>query len=272
MTDLRSLGMFGGLAAISLVGWMRSPSPAPQAAAPLVPLNALVDAPVAGQFNGPVMARPTARPATVRKATRARALQQEVAAVEEPASEAQPTDAQVTEAQPAATESIGTEAPTTPSTRKVMTRRPTETEVVRKTRPTMQSAAIIAGGAAAGAAIGGLAGGGKGAAIGAITGGAGGFVYDRMTRNKEETREVETSSRPVLQRASYDPAVSRNSTVDEPSYEPKRSTAKTAAIIAGSAGAGAAIGGLTGGKKGAAIGALSGGAGGFIYDRMTRIR
>src|SRR5687767_3953467 len=99
MTDLKSLGMFGGLAAISLVGWMRSPSPAPQAAAPLVPLNAFVDAPVAGQFNGPqftgpMMARPTARPATARKATRARALQQEVAAVEEPASEAQATNAQ----------------------------------------------------------------------------------------------------------------------------------------------------------------------------------
>ena len=51
-------------------------------------------------------------------------------------------------------------------------------------RSTAERAAIIGGGAAAGAAIGGLAGGGKGAAIGAITGGAGGYVYDRMTKNR----------------------------------------------------------------------------------------
>jgi hypothetical protein len=51
-------------------------------------------------------------------------------------------------------------------------------------RSTGERAAIIGGGAAAGAAIGGLAGGGKGAAIGAITGGAGGYVYDRMTKNR----------------------------------------------------------------------------------------
>jgi hypothetical protein len=48
-----------------------------------------------------------------------------------------------------------------------------------------------------------------------------------------------------------------------------RSTEKSALIVAGSAGTGAAIGALAGGGKGAAIGALSGGAAGFIYDRMT---
>jgi hypothetical protein len=42
------------------------------------------------------------------------------------------------------------------------------------------------------------------------------------------------------------------------------------AIVAGSAGVGAAIGGIAGGGKGAGIGALAGGAGGFIYDRLTR--
>jgi len=41
------------------------------------------------------------------------------------------------------------------------------------------------------------------------------------------------------------------------------------AIVAGSAGAGAAIGALAGGGKGAAIGAISGGLGGFIFDRVT---
>jgi hypothetical protein len=48
-----------------------------------------------------------------------------------------------------------------------------------------------------------------------------------------------------------------------------RSTGKSVAIVAGSAGAGAAIGALAGGGKGAGIGALSGGGAGFIYDRMT---
>jgi hypothetical protein len=48
-----------------------------------------------------------------------------------------------------------------------------------------------------------------------------------------------------------------------------RSTAKSVAIVAGSAGAGAAIGALAHGGKGAAIGAIAGGLGGFIYDRAT---
>jgi hypothetical protein len=54
-----------------------------------------------------------------------------------------------------------------------------------------------------------------------------------------------------------------------PAAKQGRSTGKSVAIIAGSAGAGAAIGALAGGGKGAAIGAASGGTAGFIYDRVT---
>jgi hypothetical protein len=50
----------------------------------------------------------------------------------------------------------------------------------------------------------------------------------------------------------------------------KRSWQKEALIIGGSAGAGAAIGAVSGGKKGAAIGAISGGVAGLVYDLATR--
>ena len=56
--------------------------------------------------------------------------------------------------------------------------------VVRRQRPFSHSAAIVAGSAGAGAAIGALAGHGKGAAIGALSGGAAGFIYDRLTHNR----------------------------------------------------------------------------------------
>lgn len=51
-----------------------------------------------------------------------------------------------------------------------------------------------------------------------------------------------------------------------------RSTGTSVAIVAGSAGVGAAIGALAGGGKGAGIGALAGGGGGFVYDRLTHNR
>lgn len=53
----------------------------------------------------------------------------------------------------------------------------------RRSRSKAHSVEIVAGTAAVGAVIGGIAGGGKGAAIGAVSGGGAGFVYDRLTHN-----------------------------------------------------------------------------------------
>jgi hypothetical protein len=74
------------------------------------------------------------------------------------------------------------------------------------------------------------------------------------------------------QNAVYYPQENRPAVRDssgEPIVRRQRSTTKSVAIVAGSAGAGAAIGALAGGGKGAAIGAISGGAAGFIFDRLT---
>lgn len=76
-----------------------------------------------------------------------------------------------------------------------------------KKRSTVRSVAIIAGAAAAGAAIGGLSSGGKGAAIGAITGGAGGYVYDRVTRRRSSPPDMthrDPSLRPSEDRENID--------------------------------------------------------------------
>ncbi len=57
-----------------------------------------------------------------------------------------------------------------------------------------------------------------------------------------------------------------------PAVRRKRSWEREALIVGGSAGAGAAIGGLVKGKKGAGVGALTGGIAGLIYDLATRNR
>jgi hypothetical protein len=73
--------------------------------------------------------------------------------------------------------------------------------------------------------------------------------------------------------------VSRDQIVSSPAVVGRRAEAphtrhrsweKEALIIGGSAGAGTAVGALTGGKKGAGIGAAAGGLGGLIYDLATR--
>jgi hypothetical protein len=117
-------------------------------------------------------------------------------------------------------------------------------------------------------------------------------IYSTSTRAFNPATEVDERFVPTVQSQSRQPApsVSRMNLVqprtvyaDAPAvvarpaparvYEEapkKRSLGKEILIVGGSAGAGAAVGAVAGGKKGAAIGAISGGVAGLIYDIATR--
>jgi uncharacterized protein YcfJ len=92
-----------------------------------------------------------------------------------------------------------------------------------------------------------------------------------MYASRAYVRTVRPRTVVVEQRPETVRYVERGST-RERVVQPQRSTKKSAAIVAGSAGAGAAIGAVAGGGKGAAVGAVSGGVAGFVYDRLTHKR
>jgi hypothetical protein len=86
-------------------------------------------------------------------------------------------------------------------------------------------------------------------------------VYVRPQEYIEPAQPVVVAQpRPVYQERYYS---------ERPRRHHGRSKEHSVAIVAGSAGVGAAIGAIAGGGKGAALGALAGGGAGFIYDRAT---
>jgi hypothetical protein len=96
--------------------------------------------------------------------------------------------------------------------------------------------------------------------------------YAITSFNTRQPAPAVNRTRLVQPRTVYvsNPAPVRSAAPATVEREKKRSVAKEALIIGGSAGAGAAVGAVAGGKKGAAIGAISGGVAGLIYDLATR--
>ena len=88
--------------------------------------------------------------------------------------------------QPYATQPYATRPYVAPAPRMVRTSSVRTVSRAPRVRSAKSSIAIIAGGTAAGALVGGLIDGKKGAIIGGLIGGGGATVYDRTTRKKNQ--------------------------------------------------------------------------------------
>ena len=98
-----------------------------------------------------------------------------------------------------------------------------------------------------------------------------GYRYDRRdVRNYAAQRRAQERYERQLARERYDRRYRDDRYGRYEGRDRDRSTAASVGIIAGTTGAGAAIGALAGGGKGAAIGAITGGVAGVIYDQATR--
>lgn len=111
---------------------------------------------------------------------------------------------------------------------------------------------------------------------GMLVAGFGAQIFNKVSANAAALATVPIYVQPLaaersaqIQKPSALQPLRRSSTQAQVEARKRRSTNKSIAIVAGSAGAGAAIGAISGGGKGAAIGAASGGTAGFIYDRIT---
>src|SRR5256714_6440726 len=93
-------------------------------------------------------------------------------------------------------------------------------------------------------------------------------VYDSSASVPDYSSEP-VSTRQRISEANPNAAPYGRDANGEPIVKRDRSTAKSAMIVAATAGTGAAVGALAGGGKGAGIGALAGGVGGGFYDRLT---
>lgn len=94
------------------------------------------------------------------------------------------------------------------------------------------------------------------------------FAADEVVAAQEERPVVQRGTAPAPRRTVYAEPEYRE--VREAPRVRRRSAENQVLIVAGSSGAGAAIGGLAGGGKGAAIGAIAGAVGGLIYNEHTK--